>query len=137
MTIAREIMSALDNHLESYQSSDIAWTNASYEIKEGVPHLKPRMTSRTRRPLGAGENSVEMYEGVYTVEVNWPANEGSDPADSKADEVAAHFPRGTTLVTTSGKSVVVTHADPINGFENPPDWYKVPVRVFWYLYNLP
>ena len=130
------IQTGLRTHLATFQATNVAWAGTLYRPTIGTPYLSPKISSRTRTPVGLGADGTRKWQGTYTINVYFPAAQGLARANARADGVLAHFPPGGSVTGVDGALVQ---------FETPtarpeleqPDWLMIPVEVPWWSYEYP
>jgi hypothetical protein len=127
----QSIQQAFDDFLLAYQSSNVYWEGSAIDPAQNEPFLSTKMAARVRAPRGPGVNAVMMWSGVFVVSIYMPINEGTKPANDKADELLVYFARGTTLSTTDGKRVIVEYATALPSIQFD-SWLQVPVEIHWF-----
>ena len=104
------IITALQIRLESFATSKgllIAYEGARFAPAADKMHLAEFLLPvPTDNPsMGRGHR---RYTGTYQVDVDAPTGSNIVTLRTRANELAAHFKRGTTL-TESGVTVLITH----------------------------
>lgn len=91
-------------------------------------YLEARFFSNV--PAWEGISSGRLDQGLLVVGVVWPKNLGVIAPLEAAEEVRAHFAKGSTL--TSGSTSVKLVRDPLIGSPlSEPDKLTIPVTISW------
>jgi hypothetical protein len=156
----RHIRNALENHLNTLDNiPDVAWQNVNYSPTTGTRFLKPMFQPTSRRPANIGTNPTQRYNGIFTVLVNSPENEGPSAGEGVADTITQRFESTTdlywdistdSLLTESGYRLLLESGDPLalddviyvvidyaeqnSPYTNSP-WYVVPVTIGWHCHK--
>lgn len=125
-----EIQSILEGFVEEGSFGiDIAFEAFKYN-RSTNPHIRtsfiPSEAPTTKR-LGPGDK--EQLDGIFQLDVFYPAGGGSGPALRKADEVMGHFKRGQRL-EGQGLLVWLREVKRRRGVTES-DWYHIPILVTW------
>lgn len=67
-------------------------------------------------------DSDEMA-GVFQIDLNYPLNGGAGAVQAKAEQIRAHFKRGTVLTGVEVGAVSIANLGPVDG------WYRVAVSI--------
>lgn len=131
-----EIRKALESRLNTYATGrspaiDVAWPNSGYTPTTGTEYLRPTLLPGRSRAATAGSSGQQFHQGIFQVDIFWPANEGSGGALSEADAIIDHFKRGTNL-SASGFTVRIDDDVYVLPANVEPDWYQVPVNIGFY-----
>lgn len=124
---------AFDARLATFSAGGAAIITGGvpYQPQAGVPYITGRVAAFVRAPLGVGASTAHRIDGTYQVNVNRPATEGADMADSIAGRIARHFTRGTAIALETGPVLTL-----ISASEQPEiragDWITVPILVVFY-----
>lgn len=114
-----------------------AWPSVEFTPAVGVPYLEPQVMPNRTDEAGLGVGVAERHFGLFQVTVYAPGNEGAAAGSELADQVIAHFPRGT-VIAGSGVRVRI---GAFNGGSGVPyrsrgfsekGWYVVAVTIpYW------
>lgn len=114
-----------------------AWPSIDYTPAQGQPYLLPSVMPNRTDEGGLGAGAPERHLGLFQVTVYAPSGSGVAPASELADQVIAHFPRGSVIV---GSGVRV-RVGSFNGSSGVPyrsqgysenGWTVVPVTIpYW------
>lgn len=125
------ISAALSSRLNSMANlPPVVWENSdTYSPVSGTPYLAEHYLPAPTVPVGVADNSSNDFRGVYQIDIRAPLNKSKFKANQIADQVLAHFRRGTEM-TFGGIKVRVETADRAQG---RPDggWWFVPVSINW------
>ena len=146
MSTIRAIVAAIDAQLGTIQfpASRIAFVNVAYSPQAGVPYLRSAMASQVRKALTLGTDAAVMgaggyiarWDGVYQVDAVWPEAAGADGCVEMQDQILRLFPRGTTLIGSTGIRIVFETPEPL---PVRPDmgggWLRGPVRCPWFCFE--
>ncbi len=124
----QDILDAMNARLALFPGiGDVAWEGEVYEPKNGVPYLKPVLSSYTKTGVGAGIEGAANHDGTYTISVRRPADEGRMLAGQVAGALVAHFGRGA-VVTAAGLPVILLQSsDGVS--QSYGNWLTIPVTV--------
>lgn len=110
---------------------DIAWENISFTPPNDSPYLRPTFLPGGLAAFGLEIGSSNEIDGVYQIDLFYPAGAGAGAARRQADTILDQFRRGVTL-TDSGSGVSVHLRE---SYRNPgiqeTDWYQIPIVVTW------
>ena len=100
--------------------------NTRYEPKTGVPFVRPTFMPVEAMRLS---NGYDLAQGIYTVDVFYPADKGTATASAMADAIKDAFPRALVL-PGDGIEVHITksYRDMAQTFQQ---FYQIPVIVQW------
>lgn len=126
-TYFNDIVAALDTHLDTMDSTPIAWPNYKH-LPDGT-YLRPNYLPTSAAQVSLGSTGKDEHTGIYQIDVVVKQGSGR-PA--LLDTVADHFKRGTVLTYNDVKLRVrtVELGTPINDGA----WYFTPVSVYVYTY---
>ena len=100
--------------------------NTRHEPKTGVAFVRP-----TLMPIEPGRlsNGYDLVQGLYQIDVFYPASKGTATASAMADLVKAAFARGTVL---TGSGVIVHVMKSWREVAQPfEQFYQMPIMVSW------
>jgi len=137
MSYFNEVQAALDKRAYSFATgngftSQVAWENAPFTPTANTPWMRTTLLPAETEQSIIGTNGLNRIQGVYQIDLFYPANGGSGTARDKADSVISYFKRGT-LATYSTTQAVVLKAYR-NPAMNEEDWYHIPINIVWYSY---
>lgn len=115
-----------------------SWEAVGYTPKTGIPyiaeHLKPSNSAiASLGGMGAADGLVRD-DGFMQFTVFIPSNTGTIDADTAALLIERAFKPGTTI-GYSGANVVCRRAVVGPGITEP-DWYSVPITIYYYQHRL-
>lgn len=132
--IIGEIRQALENRLATTPSvPDIAWENLSFEPTTDTSFIKPSFRVTSRRPAVRGINPQHRYQGLFSMLVYCPENEGPGVGQAIASDLIDRFD-STTDISFGGIIVSIDYTEQAAQYSQPP-WYITPVNVAWYIYS--
>ena len=102
-TYFNDMQAALDTHLDSMDSTPIAWPNVPYEPSAGTVFLRPNFLPTETVQASLGSTGKDETNAIYQVDVVFPRGSGRT---TLTDTIADHFKRGTVL-TYNGTSLRV------------------------------
>lgn len=102
-TYFNDMQAALDTHLDSMDSTPIAWPNVPYEPSAGTVFLRPNFLPTETVQASLGSAGKDETNAIYQVDVVFPRGSGRT---TLTDTIADHFKRGTVL-TYNGTSLRV------------------------------
>jgi|SRR6476661_7065627 len=131
-----KIKQAIEVHLTALdQTFQTAWENVDFK-PTNAPFQAP--TFLFAEPDDQGfRDSPYIQRGIFTNTLAYPTNEGGESAQNKADEVANHFKRGTSLLTTAGFSVIFDRTPEITGGAIEGDRFIIRVRCRFFAHISP
>ena len=122
-----KIRAALEERLAALAPAvATAYENAPYKPVEGTPYQRVNLLrADVENPeMGGSKRAL----GLFQVTLFYPRGKGPGPAETRADLLAAHFPKGLSL-TKDGYVITIDGTPRIMaGFEDGDRW-AVPVRV--------
>jgi len=134
MSIYSNIRTAIETRL--YDTTNIpvvAWENVDYSPTTGTPFIKFQFQPTSRRPAVRGTNPQMRYQGIVTLLVHRPENEGPTDTEILVDDLVSRFD-ATTDISYSSVIVSVDYAERLNSYMSKP-WYVTPIRIGWYSYD--
>lgn len=108
-------------------SLPIAYPNVPYS-PTGDAYLRASHIPSTVDPLTL--DRWDRRSGILQVDVMWPENVGITGGLGVADEVAAHFARGTRL-EENGATIQIIRTPTVGGPLHDPPYMQIPVSVFY------
>lgn len=112
---------------------DIAWENTNYEPQTGSSFVQPVFTPTNRVPAVRGSNPQQYYNGLFSVNVFTPADQGPGAGDELANTIIEAFD-ATTDLTANGKTISIRQAERTEGYKSYAH-FLTPVNIYWYIYN--
>jgi hypothetical protein len=137
MSIA-SILVALDSRLQTFATTNglaVAWENVHFTPPNNNQYLVPRISARSRTPIGVGANSRIRHDGVYQISVFGPSGVGTAWVTGVGDQLVAAFPRGMGLPTTDSRQVVITNVSLAALISEQPNLH-LPVLVEWFCFDV-
>lgn len=133
-----DIRAALETRLSGTVGlPSIAWENISFKPTTGTSFIKPKFVPTSRRPAVRGLNPQHRYQGLFSLLVYCPENEGPGVGQGIATTLTDRFNSTTDISYTNGDAetiiVSIDYAERAGSYSNPP-WYVTPVNVAWYIY---
>ena len=127
--IDAQILTGIDQGL-------IAFQNTTFD-PAGLDHwYETQMLALNRVAVGNGPDGVAQWSGQYLVKCHAPLGTGLQQQAALVDGVTALFPRGLSLITTNGLSVIFEAPSP-----KPPlveAQYVTGIAVMpWFTYEAP
>ena len=133
-SVYKEIRQAFEARLAATSSIPvIAWENVDYKPTTDTPFIKFMFQPTSRRPAVRGTNPQHRYQGICTLLVHYPENEGPGASQDTVDALIDRF-ESTTDMTVSGVSVTVDYAEQNSPYTSQP-WFITPITIGWYSYN--
>jgi hypothetical protein len=127
----KAIRQAMENRLNTLPNKPpIAWENNNFTPVTGVGYLSTFMLFTKPDDRGF-RDSPYIQRGYMQIGLHWPTNTGPGAAEGKAEEVRAHFKRGTTLVA-SGVTTVINETPEVTGGSIEDGRYVIRVRIPFY-----
>ena len=121
------IQTALDTQLAAVSGLPvIQLENTRYEPKTGVAWSRPTLLPAETERLSSAK---DLLQGLYQVDLFYPADKGAATASAMADLVKAAFPRGSTL--TSGSTTVHITKSWREPAQSLNQFYQVILLVRW------
>lgn len=97
--------------------------------KAGQTFVRATLLPAATQQLSVGVNGRDQLSGLFQVDIFIPQDTGVSPANALADQIIAHFPRGTVL-TEAGVTTHVQRAWRQTG-GRVETFYQVPVVIQW------
>lgn len=115
--------------------ADLQTAELPYAPKPGMPFYTARLSAYTSHPITLGINPVYQERGIYQINIQRPASEGSRIADLIARDLVVHFGRAYSMNPVPGAAaqapVIIEYSS-----EQPSAtrglWITVPVLVTWF-----
>lgn len=108
-----------------------SWDNRRAKPVAGQPYIRESFEPGTSTFVGNGHlGGYSTVQGLYIITWSDKADDGSLTLDTRADDVLALYPPGTSFVTSDGQ-VVTIRADqpPVRGAIKPVDPGRVVVLI--------
>lgn len=113
---------------------EIDYENVTYKPVIGTPYLRVRLIPANNLPAGVGVDAPNRSEGIFTIDIFRPTNDGSQSAGTLAQSIIDQFARGSTL-TESGTSVKIKNTEIRSAPIESGDWYLTPITVNWFCFE--
>lgn len=134
-----EIAEAIVDSLKVFAAAqspelEIAFPNKSFTPPgDGVTYLRISVLPAQPFQPAAGGDAWNRHAGFAQIDVFWKAGEGIKQPLALAENIAAHFKRGSNLTTASGYFVQVNRPPYILGETPSGDASRtmIPVRVYY------
>ena len=110
----------------------IAWPNVDYKPEIGQPWVRVTFRPFENEAAALGPDAQSRMDGLYLVDLFYPANTGPQAADTMAKEIIAAFKHGTILTEGGFKVHILRSKSEANVSE--PQWFQIPVTIQWYAY---
>lgn len=133
MSAFRDVHIALDRRLsEKNETLDIAWENIKYTPTKGTAYIRPTVLMSPSNLLDL--NKTQYYNGIYQIDIFYPAGEGSGNALEKADELTEHF-KEQTEIDSNSTTIYIKHVSrvPQPQFDGP--WYIISIEINFECYS--
>jgi hypothetical protein len=124
------IKAALETALQAISSDiDVAWENTGYTPNPETPYLKTYLLPARPEDITIGAG-YRRESGIFQVNINYPIQQGSGDALTRAELIKSAFPRGATF-SSGGITVHIGETPEIIGaFETTH--YTLPVKIrYW------
>ena len=126
----RKISAALSTHLAAMPTlPSVAWENAPFTPVSGTVYLKEYYLPATTTGIGVADDSSSQFIGVYQVSIHANSGDYKLEAQTLADNITAHFARGTMLDYEDQK--VRIEVSSIANALQEGDRYMIPVSINW------
>jgi len=133
-SIVNAIRECLDTKLSSLSGlPDVAYPNVPYTIISGTPFFKIDFIPTSITPASRGIDPYLRYQGIYSILVCTPENQGPGAGLVYADALLDHF-KATSYVSNGTKNVTIDYSEVRTSFLDSP-FYCTPVNVVWYTYD--
>jgi hypothetical protein len=73
-TFINDIQAALDSHLDSMDSTPIAWPNINYEPTTRTTYLRPRFLPVATEQASLGGSGKDVTDAIYQIDVVQPSD---------------------------------------------------------------
>ena len=100
--------------------------NPATDVPEGEPYQEVHL--RLDDPGNDEFGQAALVEGFLQITLAYPFGKGTGPAEARAAQIIAAFPRGRTL-TASGQKVSITRTPAMRAGYRDADRWRVPVFV--------
>lgn len=133
-TFFTDISAALSGRLNTLTGgTPVAWENADYTPTDGVMFLRETLLSGDTNQTSLGNDGYDEHLGVYQIDVFAPKGGGKGEAITKADAIADHFKRGTTLTYNSADVRIRTVSRA--GFGYDENWIILSINVEYFAHT--
>lgn len=110
-------------------AASVQWENRPFTPTIGTRWYRATFMPAEPSAAAVSASGANRHRGVFQVDVFDPPDLGHNAGVVEAERIVACFKRGTSL-TYSGVTVVVDKAYRLPAVQEP-EWYHVPVRVFF------
>lgn len=134
MSVYTDIRKTLEVYLSNTSSIPVvAWENVSFSPDTNTPFIKFQFQPTSRRPAHLGLNPQMRYQGIVTLLVHQPENQGPGDTEDLVDTLIDRFD-ATKDISYGGVIVSLEYAERERSYVNSP-WYITPIRIGWYRYD--
>jgi hypothetical protein len=120
----------LEARLKALGTFPTALENVTFQPATGTPYQKAEHLIANPDGEAFGSASTYFQPGVFQVSLFYPLNTGDGAALARAEAIATHFKKGTTL--TQGAVRVLINAVPKIASGRPDgDRWMIPVSIPW------
>ena len=131
--IYNDIRIALESHLANTVGiPDVAWPNVPFQQDATKPYLIPSMVPTSRRPTVIGDSPWQRYNGLYSILICTPENQGPVAGYKYADLLTDRFD-ATTRLTSGALTISIDYAEVRTSFTDSP-FYCTPVMIGWHTF---
>jgi hypothetical protein len=125
------VRAAMEKQLDTITPPiDTVPENTDYTPVQGTPYQETFVLAA--EPDNPEFGPMFREQGIFQITLNYPLQEGSGAAASRADLIRAAFKRGSSFV--QGGDTIVIERTPAVGPGMPGDtFYQLPVRIRWYV----
>lgn len=114
-----------------FPSDKIAQPNVSFSPPQSEPWAEFFFIPNNPTVATLGTGGTDGVDGYLQVNLNFPLNKGTKPADEKFEAMRSFFTAGRVLTYTGGQQAVVASCGRSQGrMEN--GFWKVPVFIAFY-----
>ena len=118
-----DISKALGNHLQAMSGIlPIYWENQDIPLKTARPYLVTQVVRVSRRELSLAGSGGLIARGFMQVTVIADLDKWATPAMTIADNIAAHFRKGTKLTENGGIVTILDAPDILPALRDGSDW---------------
>jgi len=118
-----DISKALGNHLQAMSGiPPIYWENQDIPLKTARPYLVTQVVRVSRRELSLAGSGGLIARGFMQVTVIADLDKWATPAMTIADNIAAHFRKGTKLTENGGIVTILDAPDILPALRDGSDW---------------
>jgi len=133
MPVYENIRAALETRLYDMTGIPVvAWENLDYNPSTDTPFIKFQFQPTSRRPAVRGLNPQNLYQGLVTLLVHRPENEGPIDTEQLVDDLLDEFD-ATTDISYNSIFVRIEYTQRESSYLSKP-WYVTPIRIAWYCY---
>ena len=140
MNFMQDIRSCLETHLDSTVGlPEISWDNVAFNPVENTPFIRAMFIPTSLRPEMRGYNPTQRYQGLFTLQVHAPENQGTKDSNDLVEILLDRFKATTDLsftnpITSQTVYVGIEYAEPTLQIAEPP-WFISPINIAWFSYN--
>ena len=130
--IESRILEGLLDHLSDLTLTPamaVAWPDLHFD-PPAAGYLRPSLAPNTATQVTLGTSGRNRYRGLFQISVFWPRNSGGIAPREKADLVAVHFKRGTTISLTGGTIRIYRPPEIAATFPDDP-YTHTPVTIYY------
>lgn len=133
-TFFTDISAALSGRLNTLTGeTPVAWENLDYTPTDGVMFLRETLLPSSTLQTSFGNVGYDEHLGVYQIDVFAPKGGGKGAAIAKADSVADHFKRGTTLTYNSADVRIRTVSRAVFGYDE--NWLILSITIEYFAHT--
>jgi hypothetical protein len=135
MSVYNNIRAALEVNLADIPNiPTIQFQNTRFDPVTGTPFLICSLIPTSRRPSEVGSNPFNRYQGLFSISVCTPENNGPKQNQDICNTILAAFPAGTHDLEFGGQLVRIEYTEQLGSFRDSP-WFITPINVGWYAYD--
>jgi hypothetical protein len=132
MSAESDLTEALVDHLKAFvlarsPTVAVAWPNKPFSPSQGEAWLRMTVLPAETFAAAVGSAAANRHSGLLQIDVFWPPGEGLKAPLELADEIAAHFKRGSSI--SGAVTVSVNRPPSVLPAAREDSWFIVPVRV--------
>lgn len=125
-------LATIDELPKLIKENEIGYLTSSVNETVESPYCRTSIPVLNRTSTTVGEQGVDLWSGVFQIDLMYPPNTGSDGADWMADRIAAAYPQ-KLFIDAGTFSVHVLTATPEFSRQNTNEYMSV-VSVAWEAY---
>jgi hypothetical protein len=135
MSVYNNIRAALEVKLSDIENiPSIQFENTSFNPTTGTPFLTASLFPTSRRPSEVGSNPFNRYQGLFSISVATPENNGPKQNQDICNLILAAYPAGTQELEFGEQLVRIEYTEQLGSFRDSP-WFITPINVGWYAYD--
>lgn len=113
--------------------SQVAYENVMFTSTVGTPYARMTLMPQLGRPFSVSSD-VKRHDGLFQVDIFYPANAGTALAEAAADAVRDALSAAKRLAAGSD-ILAIDYVERAAALQQP-DWIQIPVTAKWHCFSV-